>query len=252
MNSALYFGSVRHRRQVPVVHEFSYRLFMVWLDLDEIDRAFAGRWLWSSRHAAPAWFRRRDYLGDPSEPLADSVRRAAAAKIGVAPQGPIRMLTHLRYWGYVQNPVTFYYCFDPSGDTLQCVVAEITNTPWGERHVYVTPRAPGGGVAGTFDKEFHISPFMDMGQRYSWVFGAPAERLHVAMRNESHGVTTFDATLDLERAPLDGIHCAKALALHPWMTLKVFLGIYWNALRLRLKGCPFHPHPKRLVKGGTA
>ena len=85
-------------------------------------------------------FRRSDYLGDPAVPLADAVRALVAERLGSAPQGPIRLLTHLRTFGHCFNPVSFYYCFAADGERLEAIVAEVTNTPWGERHAYVLPR----------------------------------------------------------------------------------------------------------------
>jgi DUF1365 family protein len=110
MHSALYIGQVKHRRQAPRVHEFRYPLFMAYLDLAELEQVFARRWFWSIDRANLASFRRSDHLGDPALPLADAVRELVAERTGVRPRGPIRLLTHLRYFGYCFNPVSFYYC----------------------------------------------------------------------------------------------------------------------------------------------
>lgn len=244
MNSGVYQGIVRHRRFSPVRHDFLYRTFLLYLDLDELPRVFDGRWLWSARRFAPAWFRRADYLGDPAVPLAEAVRDRVAERTGRRPAGPIRLLTHLRYWGYVQNPVTFYYCFDASGTALEAIVAEVTNTPWKERHAYVVRAASQGRVhRASFPKAFHVSPFMPMDQRYDWRLSTPGERLHVHMTNSRDGERVFEATLALRRAPMTGPVLAGCLARHPWMTASVVTGIYWQALRLWLRGVPFHPHP---------
>jgi hypothetical protein len=244
MNSCVYVGKVRHRRFTPVRHDFLYRMFMLLLDLDELPGVFDGRWLWSARRFAPAWFRRADYLGDASVPLADAVRDLVAAHTGRRPDGPIRLLTQLRYWGYIQNPVSFYYCLDTSGTAVEAIVAEITNTPWNERHAYVVRANPNSrSHRATFDKAFHVSPFMPMDQVYNWRFTTPGKRLHVHMRNYRNGARVFDATLSLRRAPMTGPVLAGCLARHPWMTASVVAGIYWQALRLWLRGAPFHPHP---------
>ncbi|MGA1203039.1 MAG: DUF1365 domain-containing protein, partial [Planctomycetota bacterium] len=136
LRSGLYRGSVRHLRTGPRPHRFRVPLHYLYLDLDELETIFARRLLWS--HEAPnlVSFRRRDYHGDPDVPLDQAVRRSVAAEIGREVVGPIRMLTHLRHFGFVFNPVTFYYCYAADGETLEAVLAEITNTPWGERHAY--------------------------------------------------------------------------------------------------------------------
>ena len=252
MNSAIYRGTVRHRRLRPVPHAFRYPLFMLYLDLDELPQLFDGRWLWSARRLAPAWFRRADFLaaGDPAVPLAQAVRDLAEARTGRRPEGPIRLLTHLRYWGYVMNPVSFYYCFDPTGARVETVLAEITNTPWKERHTYVLRNGDEGRGTGEgslrfrFGKEFHVSPFMGMNHQYDWRFSEPGRRLAVHMENFENGGKLFDATLVLEREEISGPALARALLRHPFMTARVITAIHWNALKLWLKGNPFHAHPR--------
>jgi DUF1365 family protein len=137
MHSAIYTGRLRHRRFAPREHSFEYRLFMLYVDLAELDQVFRNRWLWSVKRPSLAWMRRADYLGDASVPLDQVVRDRVEIETGERPTGPIRVLTHLRYLGVGFNPVTFYYCFNRSGDKIETIVAEITNTPWKERHAYV-------------------------------------------------------------------------------------------------------------------
>lgn len=244
--SAVYEGRVRHRRHVPRAHAFDYRMAQLYLDLDEVDRVFDRRWLWSARRPALARFKRSDYLGPQDMPLADAVRLRVRDATGRAPDGPIRLLTHLRYAGHVFNPVSFYYCFDADG-ALDCILAEITNTPWKERHAYVLPVAQatvrGRALAWEFDKVFHVSPFMAMQRRYAWRFTAPGDDLHVHMDVVDGQAREFDATLDLRRRPLDGASLARVLALYPLMTARVVGAIHWQALRLWLKGVPVHDHP---------
>ena len=247
MNSAVYTGLVQHRRFRPAPHRFRFRLFMMYLDLDELPEALDGHWLWSARRAAPARFHRADYHGDPEVPLAESVRRTVAEKTGARPEGPIRLLTHLRYYGYCFNPVSFYYCFDRQGSHVETILTEITNTPWGERHAYVLPRTPqmNGVMRFRFAKDFHVSPFMPMDQRYDWRFSPPGRRLAVHMENYDHAGVIFDATMSLARRELTSRTLARALLAYPWMTAGVVTAIHWNAFKLWLKGNPVFTHPER-------
>lgn len=229
-------------------HAFDYAVCYAWLDLAELEQVFAGRWFWSTRRPAPAWWRRADYLGDAAVPLDEAVRGRVEADTGARPAGPIRLLTLLRTFGHNFNPVSFYYCYDTAGARVETVVAEITNTPWGERHAYVLPVDPAarddaGALRFRFGKRFHVSPFMPMEQEYDWSFGEPGEQLTVRMVNREAGDRVFDAALALERREIDGASLAWALARHPFASLDVLWQIYWQALRLWLKRVPFHDHP---------
>jgi len=256
MQSAIYTGWVRHRRFAPRPHAFQYRLFMMYLDLAELDQVFRRRWFWSVRRPAPAWLRRADYLGDPLVPLDQAVRDRVRQETGTRPTGPIRVLAHLRYFGYCFNPVTFYYCFDRTGERVETTVAEITNTPWNERHTYVLHHgdaAPGKTQRFRFAKDFHVSPFMEMSLDYDWYFSAPKDKLAVHMLNRKGGDKLFDATMSLERREITGPALASVLLRFPLMTLKVLAAIYWQALRLWWKRAPFHAHPaKRPETSGGA
>jgi uncharacterized protein len=252
MHSALYIGRLRHRRFEPTPHAFEYRLCMAWLDLAELDEVFRGRWLWSTQGPALAWLRRADYLGDARVPLDRAVRDRVECETGRRPTGPVRLLTHLRTFGHCFNPVSFYYCFDPADRDVETIVAEITNTPWNERHAYVLPAhrsdPRGQTLRFRFDKSFHVSPFMPMEIDYDWRFSTPGSRLAVHMENRRSGERLFDATLALERKEISGGSLALALARYPAVTLQVAGAIYWQALRLWLKGVPFHVHPAKRIE----
>lgn len=247
MASAVYEGVVQHRRHAPHPHAFRYRMAQLWLDLDEVDRVFDRRWLWSSRRANVAQFRRADYLGPAGLSLPDAVRSRVRDATGHVPDGPIRLLTHLRYFGLVFNPVSFYYCYRADGVTLDTIVAEITNTPWRERHAYVLPvdtaEHHGRALHWAFDKTFHVSPFMAMARRYRWRFTPPQDDLHVHMDVLQGERREFDATLTLQRRPLDTASLARVLWRYPAMTAQVVGAIHWQALKLWLKRTPVHDHP---------
>jgi DUF1365 family protein len=225
---------------------------MMYLDLDELPSLFSGRLCWSARRPALARFRRADHLDDPTVPLADAVRDLVETASGRRPVGPIRLLTNLRYFGFGMNPVSFYYCFDETGERVDTIVAEVNNTPWGERHCYVlTPdleRREQSAKVYRFDKDFHVSPFMGMKQVYEWRFSDPAATLPVHMVNFEDGQSLFDATMVLNRPELTGRALARVLVQYPLLTVKVFVGIYYQALKLRLKRCPFNPHPKHILQ----
>jgi uncharacterized protein len=254
MQSRIYKGWVRHRRVAPTHNQFKYRLYMLYLDLAELPALFDGTPLWSARRRAPAWFKRGDYLGPAEIPLDTAVRELVRERTGTRPRGPIRLLTHLRYFGYCMNPVSFYYCFDASGDRLETIVADITNTPWKERHQYVLPAVVADEVSAAndearptkrfhFDKDFHVSPFMPMDLQYDWRFSEPADSLLVHMQNLRAGQRLFDATLTLRAEPISSAALLRVLLTFPLMTLKVVAAIHWQALRLWLKRTPFYSHP---------
>ena len=250
MRSGLYKGVVYHARERPRPHAFRYGLHLFGLDLEELPHLFAERWLWSLERPNLFGFRRADYLGDPSRPLDDAVRERVVEHLGRRPSGHIVLVTQLRTLGYVFNPVSFYFCHDETGE-LDAIVAEITNTPWSERHAYVldaaASRPPGdeGEYVFRFDKEFHVSPFFDLDQVYEWRFLVQGDRLRISMTNLEAGQAVFRAGFEGARRPLSGGELARATLLQPLQPLRMHAAIYWQAARLWLKRAPFFAHPRK-------
>ena len=244
--SAIYEGRIRHRRFEPVTREFEYRIFMVYLDLDELPEVMSVHPLWSTRPRAPARFKRSDYLGPAERPLKQAVLDRVESRCGRRPAGPVRMLTHLRYFGVCFNPVTFYYCFDPSGQRLESVLAEVTNTPWGERRSYLVNRQRRPGVlAADVAKRLHVSPLMAMDHRYELVFAEPGPTLSVHMASRRNDHLHFDATLRMERQQLTRAKLGRLLLTRLPMPAKVLGGIHAEAARTWLAGARYHPHPEK-------
>ncbi|MCG6892742.1 MAG: DUF1365 domain-containing protein [Desulfobacteraceae bacterium] len=253
MHSCIFEGTVRHRRFHPVDNRFRYRLFMMYLDLGELSRVFDDHPLWSVGTLNVACFLRRDHMGPRDIPLDRAVRDYVERHTGERPTGPIRMLTHLRYYGYCFNPVSFYYCYDAPGHRVDTIVAEVHNTPWKEEHPYVLSAALNEHPIDAwrryrFPKSFHVSPFMDMDNDYDWRFRVPGDRLSVHMIALHKGRRLFDASLQLRRREIHRANLTRALLAYPLMTTKVATMIHWQALRLVLKKAPFYVHPKKRLE----
>jgi len=272
LHSAIYTGEVWHKRHTPREHGFTYKVFMAYLDLDEMDTVFSlSRWWSSHLKYWPAFFNRADYFthpNNPSLPLIDSVRTAVQDELGFSPSGPIRLLTNLRYFGYLTNPISIYYCFDAGGKDLQALLLEVTNTPWGERQHYVLDCRDGTGLGnckpGTeieFGKTMHVSPFIPMNMRYRWSGNVPGDTLAYRLCNWQYSENDlceqkqpekydsnklyFSAGVNFSRQAMTSKNMRMVLIRFPLMTVKVISAIYWQALRLRFKGIRFLPHPDR-------
>lgn len=248
MDSALYSGSLRHRRFAPKAHEFTYPLFMAFLDIDRIPETMRrsrlssyNRWNWAS-------FDERDHFGNPNISLRKRVEADAQAHGLRLPDGPIFLLTHLRYLGYSFNPVSFFFCYSAAG-SLDIILAEVHNT-FGESHNYWLDQAAAIGNADSLRyrtrKEFHVSPFMSLDHEYEWTFTPPSQALVVHMSMHSPQAPFFDATLTLRRQSWTAPALRSALIRHPWMTAKVIAAIHWQALLLFIKRVPVFTHPSKV------
>jgi DUF1365 family protein len=177
------------------------------------------------------------------------LRELVRQRTGVAPCGPIRLLTQLRCFGYYFSPLNLYYCYDADGRRVEAVVAEVSNTPWGERHWYVlwegNRTAADAGLHFAHAKDFHVSPFLDMDFEYHWQLTEPSDNLGVRIENRRGGDRYFEATLALRRDAFTASRRRRMLVRFPWMTGQIFAAIYWQALQLWWKKCPYYPHPDR-------
>ena len=252
MNSCIYTGHLQHKRLVPLPHRFRYRLFMLYLDLDELPD-LTERGLPSRSRLSLLSFQREDHLGDPNRPLREAVEDLVEERTQTRPKGPIRLLTLPRNGGYYFSPINLYYCFSPSEDRVETVVAEVSNIPWREMHCYVLSDRNRTGKPNQlhFDhpKGFHVSPFMDMDMRYDWRLTVPGDRLSVGITNRRAKQRLFQAALTLTRRTLSRASLARTFLCYPWWNARIVLGIHYQALRLWRKGCPYYPHPKHAATG---
>jgi len=253
MKSCLYEGRVSHARLGAIEHRFKYSFFMLYLDLEELPALVKHHWPLSYAKVAPAAFRREDHFGDANAPLDTSVRDLVQSETGNRPQGPIRVLTQLRYWGYYFSPLNLFYCFDSEGEVVEAIVAEVSNTPWDERHCYVLwegNRQQAEPLRFRHRKSFHVSPFMDMDADYLWKLNVPSDRLTVGIESRQNDKATFRAGMSLERREMTDRQLTKTLLSYPVVTAKIVAAIYFEALRLWWKKCPYFPHPKKSASSG--
>jgi len=277
-NSCLYEGVIRHRRRTPVENSFKFSAFMFYLDLDEIDDVFHGGWFWSNRRFSYASFRRADHLKQfPADrDLKECVSEVLVAN-GVGLEiGQVCLLTQIRYFGFRMNPISLYYCFGKSDDRLEAVIAEVNNTPWNEQYVYVIPdheravptqqscsnpfsnarrvnakaserrtssRPQRAIKTEKLNKSFHVSPFMHSDMHYRMIYSLPEQRIGVKMENFDAGIKIFDVSMLLQKKPITKFRLLWLGLKYPVYSLKVFAGIYFQALKLYLKKVPLHPHP---------
>jgi uncharacterized protein len=234
--SCLYAGTIAHQRRGPA-RSFQHRIVLAYIDLEELPALAGG--LLVQRRPGSLRFRRRDYHGPPAVPLSRAVRETVRQHTGARPAGPIRVLTNLGFFGHCFNPVSFYYCFDGDG-RLQALLAEVTNTPWGERRAYVIP-----GGAGEFRKAMHVSPFMGMDHTYRAFATTPGPELRVAIESLHEDEPVFAARLSLTRRELTRRSLRGLAWRHPPSGIRALALIYGHALGLRIAGAPVFAHPER-------
>jgi len=241
LRSAIYEGAVVHRRPGADGHRFRQEVVMAFVDLGEVEQLCDLHPCWSARWPAPVWWRRRDFLGDPAVPLDRAVADLVEAETGTRPAGPIAVLTNPRTWGWSFNPISCYFCYSEDGNEVSAMVAEVTNTPWGERHCYVM----GGPGDHVLDKALHVSPFLPMEMSYRTRFSAPGPELSVSFEVIRAGTTQLYAGMRLRRQPADRSSLGRLPRSPRRGSIGVSAGIYRQALALRAGGAEFHRHPGR-------
>ena len=245
-HSCIYKGTVWHQRHQPRVHAFRYSLFMMYVDLDELEQVFKPFWLWGVNRPGFASFQRKDHYGDDKTALSNSIRELVLQQTQQRVEGPIRLLTQFRILGYTFNPLSLYFCFDMSGEKLTHIVSEVSNTPWNVQHCYVLTPSPKNPTVfqDQHEKSFHVSPFMHEDMQYRWKISQPEEKLEVQIENLIGNEILFSAKMDLERKTLNTRNLRSTLSNFPLMSFKVITAIYWEALKLWLKGIKYVPYTK--------
>ena len=261
LNSCIYEGLIRHRRNTPQIHQFDFKSFFLMIDLAEIDSIFRRHWLWSAHRIALGRFRESEHLIQHRDHgnLRNRVGKVLE-NVGVSSDsiGSIRLLTQLRIFGISMNPVSFFYCYSHCGQKLRAVIAEVNNTPWGEQHVYVIPRFKPDAASNQqasirsddVDKAFHVSPFMSLDMCYRMSFTHPGTKLGVKIENHldqplNDVKKILDVSMVMKKKPLTGWNLNRLFLRYPLITLQIFASIYWQAFRLFMKKTSFHSHPKK-------
>ena len=239
VQSALYKGSVFHSRFVPKKHAFTYQIFLLWLNLDEIDLLEANVRGFSAKSWAPLRFERNDYLGDADKPLKQSVLDKMSQLAQQPLMGTIYLLGQTRTFGLYFSPVNFYYLQQDDG-SFSHLLAEVSNTPWNDRHCYLVDLAKQEDC----EKVFHVSPFNPMDMQYKWEISQPAQSLKLTLSCHKE-VKHFAASLNLSKVELNSKSLFNVMLTIPSMTIKTVIGIYWQALKLFIKGVPFYSHSEQ-------
>ncbi len=244
MLSELFEGEIVHVRSTPVRRRFVHRIGMIGLDLDEWGTAFRGHACWG--HGFPRiWsIRRRDHLGDRSRPLREAVEERIRSLGGSAPGGRIMLLTMPAAFGFAMNPVSFYFALDDSG-TPEAVLAEVNNTPWGERQCYLLDPRSSSPMTPAIGKAMHVSPFLPMELSYGWRLNWSSDRLGIVLNClASDERPVLSVSLELKRIPWSAAALRRWTRRHPLPGWSAWAGIYFQALALKRRGVPFHPHPR--------
>lgn len=242
---AIYRGQVGHQRLRPKPHGLQYDIQYFWLDLmalSELPSAI-------KREQFGAFsLRRRDYFNGAAL-VADEPDLAQAAKIMAGQLGAdvseidqVFMLSPLANWGLYFSPLTQYYLYQQG--VARYLLAEVSNTPWNQRHHYLVPLQAGAVTQFSHAKNFHVSPFNPLDMQYHWRIEPPAALFKLLLQNSRAGQTVFSAWFTLAKEPLTMPNIRQMLIRQPWQNVQVLMRIYWQALKLLCKGLPFYSHQK--------
>lgn len=234
MNSCLYESTVFHRRFAPKAHEFCYRLFYVLIDLEELPLLRRSLRLLGINRPGLYSFRESDHISHGATTTRENVSRYLRDQGLTTQVGRILLLTLPRMLGYIFNPISIYYCFDEAGAPLASI-AEVGNT-FGEWKPYLVPLAGDGSFHRRVVKHYYVSPFSDLDLEFDFRFHLPEETLRVFIDDYRGEQRELLSTLTGKRVALtDGTLLWFSLK-YPLLTLRVILGIHWQALLLWLKG----------------
>jgi len=241
VRSHLLEGVVRHRRHRPFAYALEHRVFYVALDIDEFDEVPRRLRSVSRGRCNLLSFRDEDHFDPPAvdvrATILDHLRRE-----GIDPGGwQITLVTNLRVLGYVFNPASFFLCRDRAGE-LQAVIVEVHNTH-GERHLYsLRGEAGAPGFVDSMEKAFYVSPFIEIAGQYTVRVRDDASRLRITINEDPGDGLLLHTSLDLVRRRFTDRMVLRMLVRHPFVTHKTIGMIHWHALRLWLRGAPFHRH----------
>jgi DUF1365 family protein len=241
-----------HHRLRPVRHRFTYRVFSLFLDLDELEVVDRRLRLLSIERWNLLSFRAADHGARDGSPLQPWVLDRLAEAGITLPRPVIRLLCFPRLFGYVFNPISVYFCYD--GERLAAIVYEVKNT-FGGQHAYTfSVRRAGSGdrlAAHGCAKDFYVSPFIDMDARYEFQLAEPGRRLAMVIKETERGLPLLIASQSGEQRPLTDRAIVACLTADLFMTFKVFLGIHLEALRLWWKGVPLFTREPRQFPAPT-
>lgn len=247
LDSGLYEGTIRHRRKRTAAHDFYYRIGLIYADIDEIQNFCRPSKLWSFNKNNIGSYHSDDYLKHYQGSMREKIAQVFSEQNLELPQGKVFQLCNWRYFAYIINPICCYFCYDEQ-EQLQYIVAEVTNTPWGQSQNYILKCDPTQAVQRLkFDKDMHVSPFFDLQMFYTMICNKPDNNLSMHIINQTDKEHCFDATLNLKRKPMSQRNMNFFLLRYPMQTIKIVLAIYYQALRLWLKGVPYiaNPHNTR-------